>query len=77
MVVNSFPIFVRKVVFTCKYVSDTCVSPLQQQLAVAANGRVSMSTRPDPERSGAAAVEIATRRAVYIIWIHAACIVEF
>ena len=33
---------------------------LQQQLAAAATGRVSRSTRPDPERSGA--VEISTQR---------------
>ena len=56
------------------YVSDTCRVPIQPDAPVAtaarakANGRVSMSTRPDPEISGT--VEIVTRRRprLRVVW---------
>ena len=55
------------------HVPDTCVSiypgvPVAAAARAAATGRVSMSTRPDPKRSGA--VEIASRRCpcLRVVW---------
>ena len=56
------------------HVSDTCRvsiqpdAPFATAVRAAATGHVSMSTRPDPERSGAA--EIATRRRprLWMVW---------